>query len=161
MPDGEAAPDPREAEGFAKGLEDDDVVVLGGKVGHTAVLGKVHISLVDDDKTGEGGGQLLHVRGGHGLGGRVPWRADEDHLGVFVYNLEHRVDPQVERGGQGNLLDGYIVDVGADAVHAVGGGGGNDIVKAWLAEDSKEHVDGLVGADPDENSKGEGGFVGG
>lgn len=63
----------------------------------------------------------------------------------------HLFNSQIERRSEGTLDDVNVVDVGADIVHAVRGRGDHDGIPGGDAEDADEQVDGLVGADADED----------
>ena len=63
----------------------------------------------------------------------------------------HFINSQIERRSEGTLDDVNVVDVGADLVHAIRGGCNHDGILGGDAKDADEQVDGLVGADADED----------
>lgn len=71
----------------------------------------------------------------------------------------HLVDARAERAAlelEVDLDDVDVVDLGADAVHAVGGRAHEDAVAAGDARDAEQEVDDLVGPDAEEEVVGRG-----
>lgn len=155
--EGRSQSDAREAKGLAQRLHHHQVGPLRHPLREAGALGReVDVRLIDhDDAVPRRVLQhLLNVLFADQVGRRVPGRADVDKFDVLVCRegLVDLVRLQLEPVGdvQRHLDDAHIIDVGADGVHAVRRGAGEDLVLAGNAETSQQSVDGLVRADADE-----------
>lgn len=167
--EGGAEPDAGHAEGLGQGLHDDEVGPLVDPLGQGGLAlvaaGEVDVGLVQHDDAIPGGmlEDAADVILGQQRAGGVSRGAQVDELDVVVGGVVEGGEDggQVElegRGGeQGHAVQGDVVDVGGDGVHAVGGGADQDAVTGGDTEAAQEGIDGLVGADADkEVVRGEG-----
>ena len=141
-----AATDASESPRLGERLEDDEVGMLV-EAGDPRGLGsEIYVGLIDDNNALEGIEDALNLLLGKEIARRIVGRAEPDDLGLGIGGSEDAVGLERVFGPEiyGAILD--IVDIRLDAVHAVGGLDGDDIVEARTAEDSIDEVDRLIGA---------------
>ena len=92
---------------------------------------------------------LLHILLLQQRTGGVPWRAEicEFYSGIVRQRGRDGGHIELEAGSlKRDFHEGDIIDLGGDAVHAVGGRAGEDLVLSGDAEGAEEGVDGFIGA---------------
>ena len=142
---GHAETDGCTAEGFGKGVENDEVRECSEVEAEGSVLAEVAVGLVNNDDAFELAEYLLYLTALHGVACGIVGGADEDEFGVCITGLEQGVGMHLEFGIERYGAIGDVIDVGTHFVHAVGGFEGYDVVETGLAEEAKEEVDGFVG----------------
>ena len=120
-------------------MQDDEVPEFAEAREESRPGGEVDVGFVEDDHAVEFAEQPFDAGRREGVARGVVRGAEPQQTGALV------------GGAERDLAHLDVVDVGGDAVHAVGRGDRNGVVDARTAEDAVAEVDGLVAAVADED----------
>ena len=132
-------------------MQDDQVGKFVEPCEEARHIGEVDIGFVEQDHAVEPAEKPLDFGLGEGVARRVVRGAEPQQFGALVGCGEQFVDREREVFAERDFAHLDIVDIGRDAVHAVGRGDRDGIVDTGAAEDAVGEVDGLVAAVTDED----------
>ena len=132
-------------------MQDDEVPEFAEAREESRPGGEVDVGFVEDDHAVEFAEQPFDAGRREGVARGVVRGAEPQQTGALVGGRQQGVGRKREVRAERDLAHLDVVDVGGDAVHAVGRGDRNGVVDARTAEDAVAEVDGLVAAVADED----------
>ena len=127
-------------------MQDDEVFEFVEPCEKSRLGGEVDVGFVEHDHAVETADEPFDVGRREGVARRVVRGAEPQQFGPFVGRGEQGVNRESVLLAERHFAHLDVVDVGGDAVHAVGRGDRDGVVDAGAAEDAVGEVDGLVAA---------------